>query len=269
MMIANRIVEIGTTFDVQTGQVESLKLLQETGSTWSGNQPFVQQPKLALVDSGGNILYNTTNVAIESSMTESLSSISNIMIDTRNDNLPRVVDIRFSSSITNDGFTSYSNGHVVRIEVRFDEEVYIRLKSDQVSHSNLRRPSLQLNVTNSGGLPSYAYLIESIELDRPYEKLIYEYMVDVDHEQSNVDIFEIDPMKSNDYEIVDGWDRKVLLEISPAVARLPLSKKINVHDKAAEIIDVRSEVLGGTYSAGHEIDIIVEFSHKVRKSSIS
>lgn len=265
MIIANRIVEIGTMFDVQTGQAESLKILQESGSTWAGNQPFVKQPKLALVDSGGNTLYNTTAIAIESSMTESLSSISDTVIDTRNDNLPSVVDIRFSSNIIDDGFTSYSNGHVVLIEVQFDEEVYIRLKRDQVSQSNLRRPSLQLNVTNSGGLPSYAYLIESIEFDRPYEKLLYQYIVDVDHEQSNVDIFGIDSMKSNDYEIVDGWDRKVLLEISPLVARLPLSKRINVHNKAAEIIDVRSEIVGGTYSAGHEIDINVEFSHKVRK----
>lgn len=265
MIIANRIVEIGTMFDVQTGQAESLKILQESGSTWAGNQPFVKQPKLALVDSGGNTLYNTTQIAIESSMTESLSSISDIVIDTRNDNLPSVVDIRFSSNIIDDGFTSYSNGHVVLIEVQFDEEVYIRIRRDQVSQSNLRRPSLQLNVTNSGGLPSYAYLIESIELDRPYEKLLYQYIVDVDHEQSNVDIFGIDSMKSNDYEIVDGWDRKVLLEISLLVARLPLSKRINVHNEAAEIIYVRSEIVGGTYSAGHEIDINVEFSHKVRK----
>ena len=86
---------------------------------WEGNQPFRIQPKIALVDAGGNTISEASGLVVETVVVESLSQTSQIVIDTRDDQVPSISSIYFHQSILNDNRIMYSSGHNISIVVLF------------------------------------------------------------------------------------------------------------------------------------------------------
>jgi len=257
----------GDFFNVKVGKPEALKVLREPVSTWAGNQPFKVQPKVALVDAGGNVLSHVSNVDVETIVVKSLSQSSDIIIDTRNDDIPKVERIVYSPAIVADGLSEYSNGFNISIHVIFNQEVYVSPLSPQdIDQGLLVRPSLTLNVIDEEGKHGRAYLIEPIETDEPNEYLTFVYEVHVGFAQSAVDVLHGDALESNDYIITDAWERNVSMSIPlhDQTNTLVKSKDISVHNQPAAIMKVSSMTENGTYGAGQEIDFVVDFTHEVR-----
>jgi len=47
---------LGEYFDVSVGPPRALTVLKHSARAWAGNQPFSDQPRIALVDAGGNVV---------------------------------------------------------------------------------------------------------------------------------------------------------------------------------------------------------------------
>jgi hypothetical protein len=257
----------GDFFNVKVGKPEALKVLREPVSTWAGNQPFKVQPKVALVDAGGNTLSHVSNVDVETIVVKSLSQSSDIIIDTQNDDVPKVERIVYSPAIVEDGLSAYSNGYNISIHVIFNQEVFVSpLTPQDLDQGLLVRPSLTLNVTDEEGKHGRAYLVEPINTDEPNQYLTFVYEVRVGVAQSTVDVLDGDALKSNDYIITDAWERNVSLSIplQDQTNNLVSSKDFVVHNQPAAIMKVSAMNEDGTYGAGQEIDFVVEFTHEVR-----
>ena len=254
----------GDFFNVKVGLPQGLKILREPSNTWAGNQPFKVQPKVALVDAGGNILADASNMNMDAIVVESLSQTSDIIIDTRLDPVPVVDSVRFHSSILGDGRNAYSYGHNISIMVHFSQEVFVTAPSE-VGESGVLVPTLTLNVIDDTGLHAKAYLSQPFDLDAPMPYLLFTYEVAVDSEQSLVDILDAGSLEANGYIIRDAWFRNTSLSLPSldTAATLVTSKSISVHDGPASISEIRSTADDGEYGAGHVIDFEVDFTHEV------
>ena len=77
---------LGSIFDVEVAPPDHIEFLKLPSSEmWAGNQPFLEQPLLALMDAGGNIVEHETCGPMRAILTESLSQTSEIVVDTTND----------------------------------------------------------------------------------------------------------------------------------------------------------------------------------------
>ena len=247
------------------GLPEELKILREPKQTWAGNQPFTVQPKVALVDAGGNTLSHVSDLDISAVVTESLSQTSDIIVDTRLDDVPIVTSVQYHPSILSDGRIAYSYGHIIFIIVHFSQEVFISVPSDS-NESNPVVPSLTLNIIDDTGVNAKAYLSEPFNLDAPNSYLSFTYRVAVDSEQTMVDILDNGSLQSNGYLIRDAWGRQALLSLpfSNSTKTLTNSKVIIVHNQPASITQIAVSLSDGEYGAGQEVDFVVDFTHEVR-----
>lgn len=80
----------GSYFNVEIGPPHQLKFLRHSSGGWAGNQPFSTQPKLALVDAGGNIVVGDSSSMVTAHVTPSMAHNSMVIIDTSNDAIPIV-----------------------------------------------------------------------------------------------------------------------------------------------------------------------------------
>ena len=65
----------------------------------ANNEPFLVQPKVALVDAGGNILIDKSDTYVHAYIARSLSQTSDIVIDTSKDSIPSIYSVQFHHSI--------------------------------------------------------------------------------------------------------------------------------------------------------------------------
>lgn len=220
------------------------------------------QPKVALVDAGGNTLSDLSDLGIDVAVVQSLSQTSDIIVDTCLDSVPSVTSIHLHPSMLNDNRISYSNGHNISIVVNFNQEVAVS-KPPGSDESELNVPTLTLKIIDAVGSQAKAYLSEPISIDSKASRLTFIYTVAVNYLQSLVDIFDGVTLVSNDYFIRDAWYRNVSLSIpTSSVSNTP----VVVHNQPAHISQITSSVPDGEYGAGHDIDFTVEFSDKVRFS---
>ena len=80
----------GSYFNVEIGPPHQLSILQHSSGGWAGNQPFPIQPKIALLDAGGNIVVGDSSSTVTAHVTPSLAHNSRVIIDTSNDAVPSV-----------------------------------------------------------------------------------------------------------------------------------------------------------------------------------
>ena len=234
--------------------------MQQPRNTWAGNQPFKTQPKLALVDAGGNTLSDISGVDVDVTVVQSLSQTSDIVIDTKLDPVPSVTSIRLHPTIIYDNRTSYSNGHNITIVVDFSQEIIVSKPPDA---NEQVLPTLTLNIINSEGSDATAHLSEATKIEWKTTELNFVYTVDVNYLQSCANIFDGVSLRSNGYFIKDGWDRNASLVIpSSSIAKTALV----VHNQPAHINELTSVIPTGEYGAGHDIYLSAEFSDMVRQS---
>jgi len=116
---------LGEYFDVEIGQPFRLDILREPSDTWASNQPFPRQPRVGLVDAGGNVILNDSSTVVHAYVTPSLAYSSHVVIDTSGGNVPHILSLKFSSDILNSEWNTCGQGDLLPIEVTFSQEVVV------------------------------------------------------------------------------------------------------------------------------------------------
>lgn len=258
---------LGNPFDVLVGDPEDLKVVPSSIKSWAGNQPFRPQPKVFLVDAGGNVVTNISDVDIDVVMVQSLSQTSDIVIDTLDCEVPHVEKIAYHPSILDDhDRTAYSEGHMIFMDVHFSEEISVQKREEYEKRSGESLlPSLVLNVVDQKGRYAEAYLFEG-QFDIITDRLTFAYEVSVGYEQPKVDILNTTSLLPNDYTIRDAWGRDANLSLPhyDSNKTLQSSKTILVNDDPTKVQSIKAIVDDGHYGSGHIIGFAVEFTHEVK-----
>eukprot|EP00984_Skeletonema_dohrnii_P016875 scaffold7561_cov227-Skeletonema_dohrnii-CCMP3373.AAC.8 len=252
---------IGAYFNVDIGPPHRLLILQNTSGGWAGNQPFHIQPKVALVDAGGNVVSSDSTSVVTAHLTPSLAYDSKVIINTANDATPSIILAEFAQGIKEDGRTLYGPGDVIHIDVIFDQEVAIFPSVD-----NDTLPRLMLNAAGA-----YAELVDESPHGLLSSKLCFEYLVQEGHSQLELDYLSSETsLVLNDYTIEDAFGRNANL-VLPALglgSSLSASKKIEISDKRPTITNIDVDVPSGEYGAGQVINFSVSFDRQVVVSGI-
>jgi hypothetical protein len=251
------IVTLGAYFNVDIGPPHRLSILRHSSGGWAGNQPFLIQPKVALVDAGGNVISSDSTSIVTAHLTPSLAFESKVIINTANDATPSIILAEFAQSIKEDGRTLYGPGDIIHIDVVFDQEVAI---FPSVENGTL--PRLMLNAAAG----TYAELVDESPHGLLSSKLCFEYLVKEGHSQRELDYLSSETsLIPNDYSIEDAFGREVDL-MMPALglgSSLSASKKIEISDKRPTIKSIGVDVPSGEYGAGQVINFSVSFDREV------
>lgn len=255
------------------GQPNQLVILRGASTTaWAGNQPFPVQPKLGLLDAGGNVVLGDSETLVHAFMTPSLGHSSQLIVDTDNSSVPKcsVTSVEFSHVIVNESKTIYAPGDVISIRVFFSQEVQVVSK---LSNEGILPvlPSLELNIIENTTEPTYAVaqlFTENVPIRS--RVLDFKYTVKVGHSQSNLDYRSTDSLKVNDCAILDGVGRDANLDLPPVASdgSLVNSKEISVDDSPAVITSITSTTSSGEYGAGQQIEFKVHFSKQACHCSV-
>ena len=92
----------GSYFNVEIGPPHRLSILRHSSGGWAGNQPFPIQPKVALLDAGGNVVVGDSTSVITAHVSTSLAHNSRVIIDTSNDAIPSIMEVTFGRNILDD-----------------------------------------------------------------------------------------------------------------------------------------------------------------------
>ena len=260
---------VGDYFDIFIGEAFRLDILNSPSDTWAGNQPFPVQPKIGLIDVGGNVLLDDSSTFVHAYLTPSLAHASHLVIDTTHSGIPEVLSVKFLHDVVTEPQLGYGPGDLLAIEVSFSHEVLVVPSPYATSKfvHELLPPSLELNVIDGVG-PSYvrAYLAQGSTTGQS-EKLIFDFFVAAGHSQPKVTYLSAQSLERNDFLILDGLGRDVALDLPQVGAdnSLGKSKELSVDDGAAYVMGISTPFGSGEYGAGQNITFHVQFSRKVRK----
>lgn len=250
------LVTLGSYFNVEIGPPHRLSILRHSSGGWAGNQPFLIQPKVALVDAGGNVVSYDSSSMVTAHLTPSLTYDSKVIINTVNDATPSIVVAEFAKSVTNDGRALYGPGDVIHIDVIFDQEV-----TTFSTMEDGNRPRLMLNVVGA-----YAELIvDESQHGLLSRKLSFSYLVQEGHSQLELDYLSRKSLLQNDFSIEDAFGRSVSL-ILPALgsgSSLSASKTIGISDTSPTIESIGVDMPSGEYGVGQVINFSVSFDREV------
>ena len=255
---------VGTSFDVHLGPKHQLILTQYPSHTWAGNQPFIVQPKIAIVDAGGNVIINDSTTEVVAFITPSLAYNSEIIIDTKDDALPCIVSVTYSREILEENKTMYSAGDIIPIEVIFDQEVLVSLQVGREKH-NASYPSLLLNVTQDSNNSLSVATLRNIDIDVRTRSLGFDYIVAAGHNQYPLNYLNNASLSQNDYIVLDGWGRDVPLHLPHLLHgnHLASTKKISVNSQRAKVLNITLISELKTFGAGDEVLLQATFSREV------
>lgn len=252
------IVTIGSYFNVDIGPPHRLSILRNSSGGWAGNQPFLVQPKVAIVDAGGNVVSSDSSSVVTAHLTPSLATESNVIINTSNDARPSIIRTEFAQSIKEDGRTLYGPSDIILIDLIFDQEVAI---FPSVDLGSATPPRLMLNAAGA-----YAELVDEHPEGLLSSKLSFEYLVQVGHTQLELDYLTTETsLVPNDYTVEDAFGRDANLDL-PSLglgSSLSTSKKIEISDKRPTIQSIDVDVPSGEYGAGQIINFSVLFDREI------
>lgn len=250
------IVTLGSYFNVDIGPPHRLSILQHSSGGWAGNQPFLIQPKVALVDAGGNVISSDSSSIVTAHLTPSLAFDSKVMIDTSNDATPSIILAEFAQSLKEDGRTLYGPGDIIHIDVIFDQEAAMF-----PSTGDGTLPRLMLNVAGA-----YAELVDESPHGLLSSKLCFEYLVQEGHSQLQLDYLTSETsLLPNDYSIEDAFGRSanLVLPVLGLGSSLSASKTIEISDIRPTIKSIGVDVPSGEYGTGQVINFSVSFDREV------
>ena len=253
----------GSYFNVQIGPPHELTILQHSSGGWAGNQPFPIQPKVALVDAGGNTVIGDSTSIVIAHLTPSLAYNSRVIIDTTNDDVPTVSEVRFAKYIEDDARSMFGPGDVIQIDIVFSQEVTL---FQMVDDSTL--PQLILNTINNDDSTADAVYAELIPTQEGmFSRILsFEYNVATGHSQSAFDYSSSSSLYANDYSIEDAFGRSVNLmlpEIESGSSSLSGYKMIGISDAQPIIESITADLSSGEYGVGEEVNFIVTFDREV------
>ena len=198
-------------------------------------------------------------------VTPSMTHNSMVIIDTSNDEIPDVTEVRFAPSIKDDYRAIYGPGDVIQIHVIFSQEVTI------------------FQINEDGALPTLILNINSADLGAVHGELVlprqeglfsrtlkFRYEVNAGHLQTEVNYVARNSLHGNGYSIEDAFGRNANLNL-PATgssASLSASKPIGVSDVQPTIESVEADLPPGEYGSGDEANFILTFDREVSVTGI-
>jgi hypothetical protein len=263
-LVPTSIITLGMPFNVEIGPAYKLSILRHASGGWAGNQPFSRQPKIALVDKGGNVVVGDSTNVVTATVVPSLSYSTHIIVDTTDDPTPVIDRVAFSSRILSDGRILYGPGDSIEIIVTFTQEVALYPKGDGSS-----LPRLILNAIHNGSAGVvYAELANIPPEGELTKTLLFEYYVNIGDSQTELDYQSEYAFQSGDYSVEDAFGRAVSLNL-PALGSgfsMTGSKVVGVSDSRPSITDITADLSSGEYEigAGHVLDFILSFDREVR-----
>lgn len=158
------ITATGSFFNVEIGPPHQLSFLRHSSSGWAGNQPFPTQPKLALIDAGGNIVIGDSSSIVTAHMTQSIAGHSidgSLHMDFPND-AGSNTDIKIDNRVPFIAHISsvpgeYLTGDTIIIQVQFSRPVAVH-----------GAPSLRLKVGTNDRIAVYEDQPNDTTLDFSY-----------------------------------------------------------------------------------------------------
>ena len=255
----------GDTFDVIVGSPHQLRILQRPSSTWAGNQPFRFQPVIGLCDAGGNVVTSESRITITALLAQSLSHSSHVVIDTTNDDVPRVESVSFGNDILGAARNVYGSGDNISVRVLFSQEVIVQARPNV---SQLDLPSLELNVQQNTSEQAFAFaFLKSQVVGYRTRSLLFEFAVETHHSQGFLNYRSMESLQSNDYSINDAFGRHVSLSLPSKMSGLSLgaSRSIEVNSSPAFISSIFPSLDESFYEfgTGQEINFQVLFNREV------
>lgn len=257
----------GEPFNVEIGSPHKLSILRNASRGQAGNQPFAIQPKIAIVDAGGNVVVEDLSTLVTAEMTPSISHSSYIIVDTTNDPSPSIESVSFSANIISDDRILYGPGDIIEILVKFTQEVALYPQSD----SSNTLPRLVLNVMNDESV--YAELSAIPQEGLLSDTLLFHYVVSLGDYQTELDYASSVALQTSDYSIEDAFGRSAVLTLPDigSGASLSASKTIAVSDSSPSIISIDAEIIPegvNEIGAGHVVDFLLSFDREVSEICI-
>ena len=243
-----------------------------------GHSPIIPQPKIELVDAGGNIVTNDSETEVYVTLVQSLSQSSNIVIDTSNDPLPEMVSVKFHESVLVDGFESYSSGHVLVIVITFTQEVFVHRNHtlEEVGGATPLVPTLEMDLGPNNTFllslsPGNQALLSNFTVEVPSKELYFTFTVPENCKMAfPLKLAANASIQYNDYWISDGWNRMLPVEIrQELLTGLESSKALEVKSDPAVISQIVGKTGSGVFGAGHVIEFNVHFTRKVSSHNLS
>jgi hypothetical protein len=232
---------------------------------WAGNQPFLLQPKLALVDAGGNVLVDESSTFVSALLTPSLAHSSHIVIDTSSGPIPQIVKVTFDESIQLNSRTIFSTGDLIGLFVVFNQEVTVSLKS---SHTKIlfQKPFFTFDppYIENRSVPARAVLSDKF-VNCASRVLLFVYEVHSGQDRFSLAYPTNTSIQVSDFLISDAWGRDVSLVLpNNGDSRNQLnSKLIRIDSTPAFVRGISLYPSCGEYGAGQELFLQVQFSRKV------
>ena len=253
---------LGEPFNVKTGSLFELKIAQYPSEIWEGNQPFQIQPRLHLVDSGGNIIKDDSSTKINAFIVPSLAQTSQIVIDTTKDPIPIIQSIRFTNEVLEYArYHKFVEGDTISLEILFSQQPIVSCTDMQ----NETLPFIYLNVVKNS---IYARAImNTSKYIRPSQSqsLSFDYIISKDDEQIEVTYASTDSLVTNNCKIMDALGREISLQLPDTSTLLASSSMdpVRIDNDVAFVEKIRLETPSGEYGVGHYIDFALTFSRKV------
>ncbi|GMF16025.1 unnamed protein product [Phytophthora lilii] len=245
------IVQISKTFDVLTGTPVSLLLQRNLSNGVLDGQPNEEQPIVALLDSGNNVVTSLETGTVTASLVSSASVSSSIVVDTSAAPLLTVVSVR---ALTSSSYPMpYGVGARVSVQVTFSDEVSMK-----------GAPTLELASSTSGGPNGKAVAAATTTVwSNVY---IFEYDVVATDSTLDLEYTSTTALSLNGGMIADRNGKTPILTL-PA-----LGSANSLAGTSAVIIDTTAPVItsvtcatpgDGEYGTGQQIFLRVQFSQPV------
>ena len=271
-LVPTEVQVLGDYFDVGIGSPHRIEVLREPSATWAGNQPFLSQPRIGLVDAGGNIVStDSTTTSVQAYVTPSLAVSSQIVIDTTQDPVPMVLSVDYIEAIRSASRVVYGSGDVLSIEIVFTHDVVVELSTSTADDSAAvapLSPSLELNVVDieTYSTTSYAQaILNNDNIGIRINTLLFDFEVQPHHSEASVNYRSpTTSLKTNDFTVNDAFGRAV--DIQLPLLNLVASRDIALDSSPAFIQGVSLDyVSAGSYEfgAGQLMQFYVSFSREV------
>lgn len=244
---STNVVLISEMFDVVVGPPRDFKIVRYADRAWAGNQAFLVQPEVHLVDYGENVVQTDFSSISTAFILPSLSTSKTIIINTTD------ADTTVVESVSvNKVSGTYGAGEIIDISIKFSAMVF--LTSEEL-------PSLRMKVANSNNYNSNVSFAHLTGDTTATILLHFRYVVQENDSTAALDYDGIDALKISNASLVDGNGR--LVNASLPVQGLTANASIIIDTSQPFVVSVESNSTNGEYTVGDVISIAIGFNYPI------
>ena len=248
---------LGNQFDVKPGEVTGLVVSQQAGDAWAGGQPFQIQPRIDLVDDGGNVITTDSTTVVTCTVVPSLAVGELIVIKTTGSPPVNITDVAYSATtLAKMSKESLGPGDVIEVNVKFSHEVTATFSSS--------KPYIEL--THVSAASTSRAKAEVTNPNVRTRQLSFSYAIGNDLSSSDVGYYGVDALNVGDGSILDNLNRAVNDTLRPGTVAYSLRHDpgtLNVDNTRPKVVGIETSLPAGEYGAGHKISLDLNFSRSV------